>query len=95
MIDKEKNFTIVWFFLNARVIFKYFSVFQYSILIAEILFMKLKNNGGRQLFFVPNSFNNQRTSAISVFWFYIQTINKKIIFCTKNNIFLKIYFYDS
>ncbi len=44
------------------------------------------------LFFVPNSCNHQRTSASSVFRFYIQTMTKKIIFCNKDNIFLKYLF---
>jgi hypothetical protein len=47
IIDKEKNCTVIWFFSKFRRLYLNILVFQYLILIAEILFMRL-NDGGRQ-----------------------------------------------
>jgi hypothetical protein len=44
------------------------------------------------LFFVHNSSNHQNTSASSVFWFCIQTINKEIIFLSLKQYFFKFIF---
>jgi hypothetical protein len=83
--------TYFWLYLNIL-------VFQYLILIAEILFMRL-NNGDRQgncILLLSCLLVTRRLALVLFFGFLFKLWLSKLffVFCPKNNIIKKIYFYN-